>query len=200
MSANKFLEAVARRRSYYGIDNNEIVSRDRIKEIINEAVMNAPSAMNSQSARVVVLFGEKHEKFWGIVKETLRKVVPADAFDKTEEKVDSFKAGYGTVLFYEDKAIIRGLENQFELYKDNFVPWAYQGNAMLQFIIWTALDSEGLGASLQHYNPLIDDEVAETFEIDKNYKFIGQLVFGNPTVETAAKNHSALDSRVTVIE
>lgn len=200
MSANKFLEAVARRRSYYGIDNNEIVSRDRIKEIINEAVMNAPSAMNSQSARVVVLFGEKHEKFWGIVKETLRKVVPIDAFDKTEEKVDSFKAGYGTVLFYEDKSVIRGLENQFELYKDNFVPWAYQGNAMLQFIIWTALDSEGLGASLQHYNPLIDDEVAETFNIDKNYKLIGQLVFGNPTVETGAKNHSAPDSRVTIIE
>lgn len=200
MSANKFLEAVARRRSYYGIDNNEIVSRDRIKEIINEAVMNAPSAMNSQSARVVVLFGEKHEKFWGIVKETLRKVVPIDAFDKTEEKVDSFKAGYGTVLFYEDKTVIRGLENQFELYKDNFVPWAYQGNAMLQFIIWTALDSEGLGASLQHYNPLIDDEVAETFNIDKNYKLIGQLVFGNPTVETGAKNHSAPDSRVTIIE
>lgn len=200
MSANKFLEAVARRRSYYGIDNNEIVSRDRIKEIINEAVMNAPSAMNSQSARVVVLFGEKHEKFWEIVKETLRKVVPVDAFDKTEEKVDSFKAGYGTVLFYEDKTVIRGLENQFELYKDNFVPWAYQGNAMLQFIIWTALDSEGLGASLQHYNPLIDDEVAETFKIDKNYKLIGQLVFGNPTVETGAKNHSAPDSRVTIIE
>lgn len=200
MSANKFLEAVARRRSYYGINNNEIVSRERIKEIITEAVTNAPSAMNSKSARVVVLFGDKHEKFWEIVKETLRKVVPADAFDKTAEKVDSFKAGYGTVLFYEDKAIIRGLENQFELYKDNFVPWAYQGNAMLQFIIWTALDSEGLGASLQHYNPLIDDEVAETFNIDRNYKLIGQLVFGNPTAETGEKNRSETASRVTILE
>ena len=200
MSANKFLEAVARRRSYYGINNNEIVSRERIGEIISEAVVNAPSAMNSQSARVVVLFGDKHEKFWGIVKETLRKVVPAEAFGATEEKVEGFKSGYGTVLFYEDKAIIRGLENQFELYKDNFVPWAYQGNAMLQFIIWTALDSEGLGASLQHYNPLVDDEVAETFKIDKNFKLIGQLVFGSPTTATGERNRNELASRVTIIE
>lgn len=200
MSANKFLEAVAKRRSYYGIDNTETVSRKRIEEIVSEAVMNAPSAMNSQSARVVVLFGDKHEKFWEIVKETLRKVVPADAFEKTEEKVDSFKAGYGTVLFYEDKAIIRGLETQFELYKDNFVPWAYQGNAMLQFIIWTALDSEGLGASLQHYNPLVDDEVADAFKIDKNFKLIGQLVFGNSKKETGERNRSELASRVTILE
>ena len=127
-------------------------------------------------------------------------MVPEDAFAKTEEKVDSFKAGYGTVLFYEDKTIIRGLENQFELYKDNFVPWAYQGNAMLQFIIWTALDSEGLGASLQHYNPLIDDEVAEAFNIDKNYKLIGQLVFGNPEKVSGERNRSELASRVTIIE
>jgi len=200
MSANKFLEAVAGRKSYYGIDNTEIVPRERIVEIVSEAVMNAPSAMNSQSARVVVLFGEKHEKFWGIVKETLKKVVPEDAFAKTEEKVDSFKAGYGTVLFYEDKTIIRGLENQFELYKDNFVPWAYQSNAMLQFIIWTALDSEGLGASLQHYNPLVDDEVAETFNIDKNYKLIGQLVFGNSEKVSGERKRSELASRVTVLE
>jgi len=57
LSANKFLEAVAGRKSYYGIDNTETVSRERIVEIVGEAVMNAPSAMNSKSARVVVFFG-----------------------------------------------------------------------------------------------------------------------------------------------
>ena len=28
---------------------------------------------------------------------------------------------------------------------------------MLQLAVWTALAEKGLGASLQHYNPLIDD-------------------------------------------
>lgn len=199
MSANTFLEAVAKRRSHYAIDKTEVVGRERIEEIISAAVLNAPSAMNAQSARVVVLFGDQHDRFWDIVRDTLKKVVPEEDFGKTEEKLGSFKAGYGTVLFHEDTRVIRKLEEDFALYKDNFVPWAYQGNGMLQFIIWTALESEGLGASLQHYNPLIDDEVAETFDIEKDYKLIGQLVFGNPVGELSEKSGIPLSERVKFV-
>ena len=200
MNTNIFLEAVANRRSHYGINKEEIVSRDRIVEIVNEAVRHAPSAMNSQSARVVVLLGEQHDRLWEITRETLRKILPAGAFKSTDEKVDAFKAGYGTVLFYEDKAVVTGLEEQYALYKDNFQPWSYQSSGMLQFIVWTALSSEGLGASLQHYNPLIDDEVAETFGVDKNFKLIGQLVFGNPTSEASEKGSGNLESRITILQ
>ena len=41
-------------------------------------------------------------------------------------------------------------------YADNFANWAVQTNAMHQYAIWTALSSKGIGASLQHYNPLVD--------------------------------------------
>lgn len=199
MSANIFLDAVAKRRSYYGLDKTEIVSRARIEEIVGASTLHAPSAMNAQSARVVVVFGEKHDQLWDIVRDTLKKVVPEQDFARTEEKLSSFKAGYGTVLFYEDTKVTRKLEEDFVLYKDNFVPWAYQGNGILQFIVWTALVSEGLGASLQHYNPLIDDEVAETFGISKDYKLIGQLVFGNPVGEVSEKQAMPLSERLTVI-
>lgn len=47
---------------------------------------NCPSAFNSQSGRVVVLFGENHHKLWNIVKDALQARVPAEAFGKTEEK------------------------------------------------------------------------------------------------------------------
>ena len=40
-------------------------------------------------------------------------------------------------------------------YADNFANWSVQTNAMHQFAIWTALSSK-IGASLQHYNPLVD--------------------------------------------
>ncbi|MFH5836813.1 nitroreductase family protein [Proteiniclasticum sp. C24MP] len=199
MSANVFLEAVAKRRSHYALDKKEIVSRDRIEEIINQAVVNAPSAMNAQSSRVVVLFGAQHDRLWNIVQDTLKKIVPDMDFKRTKEKLDSFKAGYGTVLFYEDTRVIRKQEEDFALYKDNFVPWAHQGNGILQFIIWTALESEGLGASIQHYNPLIDEEVAEAFGIHKDYKLLGQLVFGNPVSEPGEKTTLPLSERVTVI-
>jgi predicted oxidoreductase (fatty acid repression mutant protein) len=200
MSADLFLEAVEKRRSYYALDNKEIVSRERIEEIIGSAVKNAPSAMNAQSSRVVVLLGQQHDKLWDIVRDTLKKIVPDADFKRTAEKLESFKAGYGTVLFYEDTRIIRKQEEDFVLYKDNFVPWSYQASGILQFIIWTALENEGLGASIQHYNPLIDDEVAEAFGVNKDYKLLGQLVFGNPLSEAGEKTSLPLSERVTVLQ
>lgn len=47
----------------------------KIKEIVEFAVKYTPSAFNSQTARLVVLFGEAHNKLWDITTETLRKVV-----------------------------------------------------------------------------------------------------------------------------
>jgi predicted oxidoreductase (fatty acid repression mutant protein) len=38
----------------------------------------------------VILFGDSHHKFWEIVRETLRKIVPEAAFAATSGKIDSF--------------------------------------------------------------------------------------------------------------
>jgi len=64
--------------------------------------------------RVVLLLGENHKKIWEITKETLRKIVPAEAFKSTEDKIDgSFAAGYGTVLYFEDQSVVKGLQGCF---------------------------------------------------------------------------------------
>ena len=79
-------------------------------------VRHVPSAFNSQSTRVVLLLGESHKKLWQIVKDALKKIVPAEAFVKTEEKIDhSFACGYGTVLFFEDQKVVKGLQEAFPL-------------------------------------------------------------------------------------
>ena len=53
---------------------------------------------------MVLLLGASHKKLWQIVKDALKKIVPVEAFVKTEEKIDhSFACGYGTVLFFEDQ-------------------------------------------------------------------------------------------------
>jgi predicted oxidoreductase (fatty acid repression mutant protein) len=49
--------AVLDRRTYYGISKESVVSDERIEEVINHAVKYTPSAFNSQSDKVVVLFG-----------------------------------------------------------------------------------------------------------------------------------------------
>ena len=76
--------------------------------------------------------------------------------------MNAFKSGYGTVLYFEDSEVVEGLQANFALYKDNFPTWSQQSSGMLQFAIWTALEIEGFGATLQHYNPLIDEEVRKS--------------------------------------
>lgn len=116
--ARSFKEAIQHRRTHYGIGNNSPISDNEIHEIIKTAVTHVPSAFNSQSTRIVLLLGESHKKLWEIVKDTLRKIVPAEAYKATEAKIDnSFEAGYGTVLFFEDTAVVEGLQKQFPSYK-----------------------------------------------------------------------------------
>lgn len=200
MSNTNFYNAIKGRRSIYGISKETPVSDERIIEVIENAVKHTPSAFNSQTARVVVLFGENHNKLWDITKETLRKIVPEGKFAPTEEKINSFRSGYGTVLFFEDTSIIESLQEQFPSYSDNFPIWSQQSSGMHQFVVWTSLEIEGLGASLQHYNPLIDDEVKKEWAIDSKWKLIAQMPFGKPVASPGEKEFRSLQERVKVFK
>ena len=79
---------------------------------------------------------------------------------------------------------------------DNFPTWSNQASGMHQLVVWTALEAEGLGASLQHYNPLIDDEVKREWNILGNWKLIAQMPFGNLTSPVGEKEFQALEDRV----
>jgi len=171
---NDFMEAVANRRSVYDIGKEMNVTQEKIQNIVEQAVLHTPTAFNSQSGRVVLLFGEQHAKLWDIVMETLRKIVPAASFAPTEQKINSFSSGAGTLLYFEEMSVVEALQEKFPLFKDNFPAWSLEANGMLQLVVWTALEQEGLGASLQHYNPLIDDEVKSTWGLPASWKFIGQ--------------------------
>lgn len=174
-----FLDHIKKRRSIYAIGKNVSLDQAEIEHIIKEAVKHSPSSFNSQSSRVVILFGQSHDTFWHIVRETLRDLVSADAFEATNSKIDGFAAGYGTALFYEDQNVIKGMQEKFALYADNFPIWSEHASGIAQFATWTALAEHNVGASLQHYNPIIDEEVAQTFSIPSNWKLRAQLVFGS---------------------
>lgn len=48
-------------------------SQAYLTELIQEAVHSCPSAYNSQSARIIVLFADSHHQFWNIVKDVQRQ-------------------------------------------------------------------------------------------------------------------------------
>lgn len=195
-----FYTAIKERRTMYGISKETVASDERIQEIIETAVKHTPSSFNSQSARVLILLGEHQNKLWDITKEVLRKIVPEGKFAPTEEKINSFQSGYGTVLFFEDQSVIEGLQSNFALYKDNFPIWSQHSSGMLQFVVWTALEAEGFGASLQHYAPLIDDGVRQQWNVPTTWKLIAQMPFGKPTAAPGEKEFKPLADRVKVFK
>lgn len=189
-----FLDQIKQRRSIYALGNDVTLAQNEIENIIKEAVRQSPSSFNSQTSRAVILLDNSHVKFWTIVLETLRKMVPETAFAGTKSKIDSFIAGKGTVLFYEDQPTVKQLQEQFPLYADNFPVWSEHSTGIAQFAVWTALSEHGIGASLQHYNPIVDDEVAEVFQVPKDWKLRAQLVFGS--IEAPAADKAYIDDSV----
>ena len=195
-----FKEALEHRRTYYGIGKESPIGETEVEELVKFAVKHVPSAFNSQSTRVVVLFGENHLKLWSIVKETLRKIVPETAFETTENKIDSFSAGYASVLFFEDESVVKSLQQQFPGYATNFPIWSQQTSGMHQLAIWTMLEDKGFGASLQHYNPLIDEDVHAAWNLPQNWKLMAQMPFGKPTAEAGEKTFFPFEERIKIFK
>lgn len=184
-----FTDTLKNRRSIYHLGRNVSLSNEELTALIKEAIKESPTAFNAQSTRAVILFGDAHEKLWEITKEALRPLTPAEAFPNTQNKLAGFKNGYGTVLFFKDTDVVKGLQEQFELYADNFPDWSEQSNGIATANTWVALVDKGLGANLQHYNPVIDEAVAKEWNIPSNWKLRSQLVFGSPETPAGEKEY-----------
>jgi len=199
-SSLSFLDAIENRRSIYGLDKKTTVSDDKIKEIATHIIKETPSSFNSQSSRLVVLIKEEHDKFWDTTTAILKAHVPEDKWEHTGQRMDMFKAAYGTVLFYEDPEPIKALQSKFPQYADKFPQWSEHTSAMHQFALWTALEAEGLGANLQHYNPLPDQKASEIWNVPLEWSLKSQLVFGNPVdakrEKIQAKTYEAVEKRL----
>ncbi|MFK4567245.1 nitroreductase family protein [Enterococcus sp. UD-01] len=175
----EFVQALKNRRSIYALGNDLPQSKEEITALVKEVVRESPTSFNSQTQRVVFLFGDAHKKLWSITEEALKPLTPPDAFPNTQAKLQSFAAGTGTLLFFEDTDVVKALQEQFELYADNFPIWSEQASGLTQANVWTALAQENIGANLQHYNPVIDEAVAKEWSIPSNWKLRAQLVFGS---------------------
>ncbi|NMD39013.1 MAG: nitroreductase family protein [Christensenellaceae bacterium] len=198
---SKLTELVKLRRSIYALGRNINVSDNDILNFIKNAVKHVPSAFNTQTSKVVVLLGEYHDKFWGeIVMNALKKVVPAESFEKTENKINSFKTAYGTLLIYENKATIKQMQEKFPLYAHNFPMWSRESSGMLQYTLWIGLAEMGIGASLQHYNELIEEDTRKFANVSNDYMLIAQMPFGSIEASAGDKEFKDLDARVTVLK
>ena len=187
---SQFNSLAANRRSIYALGDNLSQTPEEIFDLVKQTIKNSPTAFNSQTVRVVVLFGKSSDKVWEIVEDALRKIAKSpDAFEQTKAKIDSFKAGYGTILYFTDTTIVHQLENDYPSYAANFANWAEQGLGGAQQAVWTALAEQGIGASLQHYNPLIDDAIHQAFNLPADWQLRAEMPFGSIEAPAGEKTH-----------
>lgn len=192
-------EIFEHRRSYYALTAQSPVTDARIEEMVRFVLKHTPSAFNSQTTRLVLLLHEHHAELWKIVKRALRAIVAEEVFARTEEKIErSFAAGCGTVLFYEDTSAVRALQQRFPQYAGNFPVWSEHTSAMHQLTLWTMLEQTGFGASLQHYNPLIDKEVRSEWHLPEEWRLIAQMPFGLPAETPGPKTFEPIEARMRV--
>lgn len=187
------LEAMKKRRSIYALGKNLPVSEEKVIEIVENTTRVVPDAFDMKSQRVVVAMGGKQDQLWDEIYNAYEGKV-------AREKIDSFKAGYGTVLYFIDEKVIQCLQKQFGAYADNFPVWANQSNGMLQYAIWTAFAENNIGASLQHYNPVIDEVVRKMFDLPETYKLVAQMPFGNIEARPEEKAEEEISNRVKIVK
>ena len=114
--------------------------------------MHAPSAFNTQTARLVLVTGARHKKLWQIVQETYCTILGGnvEAIAAAKKKFETeYEAAYGTVMFFEDISIVESMQAKMPAIAHTFPIWSENATGMAQYAVWVALALEGMGASLQ---------------------------------------------------
>lgn len=188
-----YIEIIKKRRSYYNLSEDVDLSNEEIKYLVEDVMNTTPSHMNSQTTRIVLLFDEKSKEFWTKVNETFDNKIK-------EEKFHGFYHAKGTALFFIDKDEIKKQEKDIPSYKEYFETWGHHSLAMLQLNLWQALRDEGIGASNQHYNPVIDSWVKDLYELPDSWELTAEMPFGKIEEEPEAKEKKPIEEILKVFE
>lgn len=201
-TVDNLFAAAEHRISCYTLTNTSPIPDTRVHEIVNLAVKHAPSSFNVQSARAVILVKDQHSKLWTLADEVAQKTHP-DAYRGLSKMIAGFKGAYGTVLFLEDEDPLTALAKKNSLFGDLVPSWSDVSSGMHQYLVWTALELEGLGCNLQHFNFMPDfaEGVVKKWGLPGTWKLKAQLVFGQPADGLVRKNertYQSLEERVKV--
>lgn len=179
-----FTDLLEKRRSQYNL-GRKVDNKDEVIEAIKTSMRLTPTGFNAQTGRLLILTGASHDKLWSEIvptdlkAEMDRQGVPEKVWEGTSAKLASFGKSFGTILFFEDHEVVENLQEQFPLYAENFPVWSEQVTGSAQLNAWLTLTELGLGANLQHYNPVIDETVKKEFNIPENWVLRGEMLFGS---------------------
>ena len=195
------MDVIEKRRSNYDLGNNLEISKKDLINLLRKIVYYAPSPFNIQSSKIVLLNKKSHHLLWTtVVEEFLKKNNNGDLLDSDKARIKREDKAYGTILFYKDERVIEEFKEKLDAYEQKSLDsWCIEESAMLQMNIWNELRLRNIGAHIVHFDD-IDEEVSVAFDIDKNYKLVAMMVFGNIIQEAAVKPKKDIDKRFIDID
>lgn len=195
------MDVIEKRRSNYDLGNNLEISKKDLINLLRKIIYYAPSPFNVQSSKIVLLNKKSHHLLWTtVVEEFLKKNNNGDLLDSDKARIKREDKAYGTILFYKDERVIEEFKEKLDTYEQKSLDsWCIEESAMLQMNIWNELRLRNIGAHIVHFDD-IDEEVSVAFDIDKNYKLVAMMVFGNIIQEAAVKPKKDIDKRFIDID
>lgn len=193
-------DSLSIRRSVYGLGKLSHSADNCLEDSVKSCLLNCPTPFNAQSARLVILFNEYHQNLWDKIGQNLNKIIPSAKQKATQEKIAGFANASGTILFFEDSRALSEMKRKFPLYAENMKIWTQQANGMLQFMIWQVLSENNIGASLQHYNEIIEKNLYSMYNLPKNWKIVAQMPFGSIEKEPPDKTFLPLEERIKIFK
>ncbi|MEK9198998.1 nitroreductase family protein [Lysinibacillus halotolerans] len=190
-----YFEALKNRRSIHFLEDVTVVPDEQVIEIVETALNHVPTAFNGQETRAVVIFNDEHRTLWNRVEEVARAKNGDRDFSRTESRINGFRNGHGTILFFQDTAITKGFQEKMPNLHNEFDVWAQQNQGMLQYAIWTGLEAVGYAASLQH----MEVPLKEEWNIPSTWTLIAQMPFGKQNQELTEKHIVPVKEKLIVI-
>ncbi|KAL4399047.1 putative nitroreductase [Malassezia pachydermatis] len=196
-ASKQFLQVIQNRRTVYALSKKAVLPDAELIKYVQSLVKEAPSAFNVMSSRLVVLLGAEHDKYWGeTVPAALRAVAGEEAVAASKDKLAGFKAGYGTILFFEDEKLIKGQQEAFPQYAAGFPVWSQHASGMGQIYVWSGLEAVGYGVNLQHYGGLTGETLKKQYNLPASYLIQSEMVFGYPEQPAGEKAYHPDHERV----
>jgi predicted oxidoreductase (fatty acid repression mutant protein) len=130
------------------------------KQRLLDAIQLTPAAFNLPPWHVV-LISETRVAFWDIVEEGFRANLEGDRLQRYLGRLEGFRPGVAIALIYEDLAVQPALRDAWRISDEQATSFVQQGLGMVQLSVWLALTAEGLVTSLQHWEWLLEDRIAE---------------------------------------
>ncbi len=192
------INSIEKRRTHFTIEKAPNLDEDALINDIKGVVNHSPSPFNTQHQTVYVALNEYHDKVWDIIIDSIQSTTSSKRYEKLKDKIEGFKEGHGTILFFDNTLHIEDLKQRFSKVKDRFETWMHQAQGMTQINVWNLMGKYDLVASLQHYNPKIDDKIKKLFNIPSFMTLQAQMPFGKQKGPLKGKDFKPIEDRFKV--